>query len=191
MPRSPKDQAETANRVRSLLATRKLSLAELSRQSPNRFPKGRLFRIPPNFYDFLRRPSFSPSLHQVYVLSVLTDYAFADWLTVFGFSFEDAVMFQASQKRQRNAELAGRLEDPHAEVSGFEETGTPSLGAMLTPLSRWLTGSSKRSLDSLLTQRNRPFRYLKIGSHDAYAFPDLLPGSIARVDIRLASTSAL
>jgi len=191
MPHSAKRQEKIVDRVRSLLATRELSLMELSRQSRYRFPEGRLFRIPPNFYDFLRRPSFSPSLHQVYVLSVLTDYALADWLSVFGFSFDDAAAFQASHERYWTAELDAKLYDPHAEVSWFEETGTPALGTMLTPLSRWLTGTSERTLDSLPSKIGGSFRYLKIGSHDAYAFPDLLPGSIVRVDIRSASTSAL
>jgi len=190
MPRSPKHQAETISRVRSLLATRELSLAELSRQSCNRFPEERLFRIPFNFYDFLRRPSFSPSLHQIYALSVLTDYALADWLSLFGFSFDDAAIFQASRRRYRTAELDARLYDSSVEVSWFEEAGTPVLGTTLTPLSRWLRGRSKRSLHSLSNKIGVSFRYFKIGAHDAYAFPDLLPASIVRVDVRAPSTGA-
>lgn len=191
MPRPPQHRSETVDRVRSLLTTRGLSLAELSRQSRHRFPANRLFRIPPNFYDTLRRPSFTPSLHQVYALSVLTDYALVDWLAVFGFSFDDAAAFQASRRRYRTVELDARLYNPSVEVSWFLEAGTPVFGPTLTPLSQWLTGTSHCRLNSLSEQMNVSFRYLKIGSRDAYAFPDLLPASIVRVDVRLPSTGAL
>lgn len=191
MPRPPKRQLEVVRRVRSLLATRRLTLSELSRQTRQRFPGNRLFRIPRNFYDFLRRPSFTPRLHQVYALSVLTGYRLVDWLAVFGFSFDDPAVFQASRSRYRTVVLDARLYDPSVRVSWFEEAGTPSLGTTLTPLSQWLTGKSNRRLDSLSHNVDVLFRYLKIGSHDAYAFPDLLPGSIVRVDLRLPSTGAL
>ena len=36
----------------------------------------------------------------------------------------------------------------------------------------------------MLTLRNRPFLYAKIGWDDLFAFPELGPGSIARIDIR-------
>jgi hypothetical protein len=39
-------------------------------------------------------------------------------------------------------------------------------------------------LDSLSGTVRSSFRYFKIGSRDAYAFPELLPGSIVRVDSR-------
>lgn len=179
-------QSALIDTTRSILAARGLSLTELSRQSRIRFPRSPLFRIPPNFYDALRRASFSPSLHQVYALSVLTGYRIADWMSVFGFSFDDAVRFQASWPRYATAELDPRVYDPSAEVSWFEEVRAP-LGAELTPLSRWLFGKTTRPLESLTRRTNARFRYVKIGSRDAYAFPDLLPGSIARIDGRIPS----
>jgi hypothetical protein len=172
---------ELSDRVRSFLATWGLSLAELSRQSRSTFPANPRFRIPPNFYDVLRRPSFSPSLHQVYALSMLTDFALADWLSVFGFSFDDAARFQASFPQYQTVELDSRIYDPAAKVSWFERDTAPSLGIEPASLSNWLSGPATRPLDSLSTRPSGSFRYLKIGSRDAYAFPDLLPGSIVRV----------
>lgn len=191
MPRPSKRQLDVVRRVRALLTTRGVSLSELSQQTRQRFGGNRLFRIPRNFYDSLRRPSFTPRLHQVYALSVLTGYRLVDWLAVFGFSFDDAVMFQASRRRYRTVALDAKLYDPSVTVSWFEETGTPALGTTLTPLSQWLTGKSNRRLNSLSDKADVSFLYLKIGSRDAYAFPDLLPGSIVRVDVRISSTGAL
>jgi len=83
----PKSRFHLPDAIRRILAARGLSLADISRQSRLRFAGRRLFRIPPNFYDALRRTSFSPSLHQLFALSVLTGYRLADWLCVFGLSF--------------------------------------------------------------------------------------------------------
>jgi hypothetical protein len=170
--------------IRPILAARGLSLAELSRQSRIRFAGKRLFRIPPNFYDALRRASFSPSLYQLFAFSVLTGYRLADWLCVFGLSFDDAARFQAAWPRYQTAELDARVYHPSAYVPWFQEAQLVSFGAGLTPLSQWLSGKAVRRLDSLTTALDPSFRYLKIGSCDAYAFPDLLPGSIVRIDGR-------
>jgi hypothetical protein len=52
----------------------------------------------------------------------------------------------------------------------------------LVPLSQWLAPGTPRRLDSFSHDKRRAYRYLKIGSQDAFAFPDLLPQSIVRVD---------
>jgi hypothetical protein len=180
----PSPKPDSLGAIRTILAARGLTLAEISRQSRIRFSGNPLFRIPPNFYDALRHASFSPSLHQLFALSVLTGYRLADWLSVFGFSFDDAAGFQAAWPRYQTAELDARVYDPGAEVSWFHETQSVQLGKSMTPLSRWLSGSKTCPLSSLLKTFGHSFRYLKIGSRDVYAFPDLLPGSIARIDGR-------
>jgi hypothetical protein len=177
--------------LRAILQARGSSLAELSRQSRTRFAGNPLFRIPPNFYDALERVSFSPSLHQLFALSTLTGYRLADWLHLFGLSFDDASRFQASWPRYRTAELDARVYDPDADVSWFNETQSVRFGAGLTPLSQWLSGKTVRPLGSLATREKPSFRYFKIGSHDTYAFPDLLPGSIVRIDGRHLSEDSL
>lgn len=185
--------ADTAEITRFILAGRGFSLAEISRQSRIHFARNPLFRIPPNFYEALRRASFSPSAHQIYALSVLTGYRLADWMSVFGFSFDEAARFQASWPRYQTAELDARVYDRTAEVSWFEEVQVASLGIELTPLSQWLFGKTVRRPVNSLSKRmgGRSFRYLKIGSRDAYAFPDLLPGSIVRINSRIPSGQLL
>jgi hypothetical protein len=181
----------SSDTLRAILQARGSSLAELARQSRVRFAENPLFRIPPNFYDALGRSSFSPSLHQLFALSTLTGYRLADWLHLFGLSFDDASRFQASWPRYRTAELDARVYDPHADVSWFHETQPVLFGAGLTPLSQWLSGKTVRPLDSLAKSEKPSFRYFKIGSHDTYAFPDLLPGSIVRVDGRYRTEDLL
>lgn len=186
VPPSPYKQFNSADTVRRILAERGLSMAEVSRQSRTRFGGSRLFRIPPNFYEALGRASFSPSLHQLFVLSVLSGYRLADWLRVFDLSFEEIGRVQAIRPRYQTAELDAQVYARSVMVPWFEETGTILLGTEVTALSRWLTGSVLRPLDSLSPKIEAAFRYLKVGSRDAYAFPDLLPGSVVRVDSRVS-----
>jgi hypothetical protein len=192
MPRSPsRSRSALLDTIRAILATRGLSLAEISRRSDVRFAGNRLFRIPPNFYDALRHRSFSPRLHQLYALSTLTGFRLADWLLLFGFSFDDAAKFQAAWPQYQTVELDAHLYDPSIPVPWFEERNPVVLGTGLSPLSHWLSGSLVRRLDSLSDRIGPSFRYLQIGSRDAYAFPDLLPGSIARIDDRLSPDQLL
>jgi hypothetical protein len=51
----------------------------------------------------------------------------------------------------------------------------------LVPLSQWLAAGPARRSDSLSNATNAAYLYVKIGSEDAFAFPELLPGSIVRV----------
>jgi len=190
-PSLPESSQALPDRIRAILATRGLSLAEISRQSRIRFVGNSLFRIPPNFYDALRHVSFSPSIHQFFALSVLSGYRLTDWLHLFGFSFDDPARFQSSWPRYHTTELDAHVYDPSIDIAWFEEVRPVSLGAGLTPLSQWLSGRTIRSLDSLSSKFGPSFRYLKIGSRDAYAYPDLLPGSIVRVDTRITAEQLL
>ncbi len=181
VPLPPRERSNPADAVGSILSSRGLSLAEISRHSRSRFSGNPEFHIPANFYDALRHASFSPSAQQLYALSVLTGYRLADWMSVFELSFDDAAAFQAALPRYHTAELDARVYDRTAEVGWFNEPGPVTLGTTLAPLGRWLTGKTIRPLDSLSERTSASFRYLKIGSRDAYAYPDLLPGSIVRI----------
>src|SRR5262249_607547 len=80
-----------AESVRSVLSTRKLSVAKVSRAS--RSAETRAAHIPHSFYSSLRKPSFSPSLYQLHFLSRLTGYRLADWLVLFGISLDEVSRF--------------------------------------------------------------------------------------------------
>jgi hypothetical protein len=185
MPASPwLSRSNLIDTIRTILAARGLSLAEVSRRSRTGFAGNPVFRIPPNFYDALSHVSFSPSLPQIYALSVLTRYRLADWLRLFDFSFDHSATFQASWPRRQTAELDAHIYNSSDEISWFKELQPASLGASLMPLSQWLSEKVPQPLNSLGATLAPAFRYLKIGCRDAYTFPDLLPGSIVRVDRR-------
>jgi len=122
---------------------------------------------------------------------VVTGYRLPDWLALFDISFDNASAFQASLPSKRTTMLDPRLYDLGAGLSWYEESRISNLGTTLTPLSQWLSGSLNRTVHSLAKQAGSSFHYVKIGSQDAYAFPDLLPGSIARVDRRLPASQLL
>jgi len=164
-----------SNRIRSILATRGLHLAELARRSRLSFPRDRRFHIPPNLFHLLQRKAFSPSIHQIFALSQLCDYRMADWLTVFGLMLHDITRLQAVLPARYTTLLDPGLYDSRTWMMRFEETGIGHLSGPLRPLGERVHLRSAR--DSV---KSEAF-YAKIGALDAFAFPDLLPGSIVRI----------
>ena len=69
---------------------------------------------------------------------------------------------------------------PGVRIPWFREIQTPAFDSRLVPLSQWLARAPSRRIDSL-SQQTAVHRFVKIGSQDAFAFPELLPGSIVRV----------
>lgn len=174
---SSRSSSSLAERVRRILASHNLSLAQVSRASRG----NHLGHIPHNFYSSLRKRSFSPSLYQLHSLSRLTGDRLVDWLAVFGISLDDVSRFQVFFPSPRTVELDTRIYHRDAPVPRLYELKEPDLSTPLAPLSLWVAVGSRRCVESISPRPGRPFRYLKIGSHDALAFPDLLPGSIVRV----------
>jgi hypothetical protein len=117
----------------------------------------------------------------VLALSTLSDYLLVDWLAVFGFSLDDVPPFHATFPALRTVELDARVYQQRASIPRFCDLRKPDLSLPLVPLSRWIAPSRPRSFDSLSQAANDSYRYVKIGSQDDLAFPDLLPGSIVRV----------
>jgi hypothetical protein len=181
MPEAPAPAPpDLAGRIARILSSRGLSLAQVSRASAARSDRGRP-HLPHNLYSSLRKRSFSPSLHQVFALSVHSGYRLADWLEVFGFSLSDVSRFQLTFPTLRTVELDPRVYDDRAAVSWFREHRPADISAPMMPLGRWL-GLSRGRLSHPVPRAAKPrARYVKIGSEDAFAYPELLPGSIVRV----------
>ena len=72
-------------KIRSLLATRGLSLADVCRESRTHSADIRLGHVPHNLYDAIRKRQFTPSIFQIASLSTLSGYRFIDWLKLFSF----------------------------------------------------------------------------------------------------------
>ena len=168
-------------KIHSLLATRGLSLADICRESRSYSADTRLGHVPHNLYDAIRKRRFSPSIFQIASLSTLSGYRFIDWLKLFGFSLDDVPRFQALLPALRTAELDARIYDLDAKVPWFREVRPPSLSSPLLPLSQWLAPTEPRRAGLVAPAMPRAIRFVKIGSQDAFAFPNVLPGSIVRV----------
>jgi hypothetical protein len=181
--RSRKAPSSPADSVRRILADSNLSLADVSRAS--RRPENDLAPIPHNFYGLLRKASFSPSLAQLQSLSKLTGYQLVDWLSLFGFGLDDVARFQAHFPALRTVRLGRSIYQRRSRIPWFQDLREADLASPLVPLSRWLAGGVARSVDSLsVPAKTEDYSYVKIGFEDAFAFPDLLPGSIVRIDCR-------
>ena len=174
-----------AARIRSIFSARGLSLADVSRASRLLVLGGPLSHIPHNFYSWLRKRRFSPSLYQLVALSAVSGYRLVDWLAVFGFSLDNVPRFHASLSTLRTIELDSNIYQSRVRIPWFYDLKQPDFSLALAPLSQWLAPGAPRAYDSLANTAGAAYRYVKIGSEDAFAFPELLPGSIVRVSRRV------
>ena len=121
-----------------------------------RYGKDTAYFIPRSFLH-RQRCGITPHICQMVALSQVTGFRFVDWMKVCGFDFELILALQLRIHTERTAII------------------TPSQAPM--------------SSDSLILRRNSWFqnkndRYLfaKIGSRDAVAYPNVVPGSVVRAD---------
>jgi hypothetical protein len=188
-PRSPSlsDRAPglgIAERVQRILATRNLTLSQVSREIGLRYAQIPHYFVPHNFYYYLGLPGYSPRIEQVLALSRISKYRFADWLTVFGFRLDDISWLQTEMPSTRTALLDQTTYDRAAWIDWFRDAARSSDQPAVAPVAQLLTPGHPRRVDSLLAPEPSPFFYARVGRQDAFAFPDLLPGSIVRADTR-------
>jgi hypothetical protein len=175
-------------RVNAILASRTLTLYQVSQATAARYGRSSPSFLPHNFYYALGGASFSPSLHQVLALSQISNYRFYDWLRVFGFHPDDIGRLQASLPSKRTMILDSSLEDPEAWLAYFRNKSGDPPPPGITPIGRFLELASPLRLRSFPRASTTDFVYARIGSEDAFAFPELLPGSIVRADTRRAQS---
>jgi hypothetical protein len=181
----PAAGGDVAERVERILATRNLTLSGVSRELRRRYPRMPHYLVPHNFYYDLGLPGYTPRIEQVLALSRISNYRLADWLTVFGFHLDDLPRLQAEFPSARTSLLDHTAYDRAAWVGWFRDvTGDDADPPAVAPLGRLLAPAPARRVDSLLPPEPSPFLYAKIGRQDAFAFPEVLPGSIVRADTR-------
>jgi len=73
---------ELAERVKSILATKRLTLHQASQTSATLFGRGSPYYLPHNLYYDLSHGHFSPSLFQLVAFSRISNYRLRDWLRV-------------------------------------------------------------------------------------------------------------
>jgi hypothetical protein len=175
---------DVAERIKSILETRSLTLYQLSQRSEATYGHASLYILPHNLYYGLKLGTFSPSLHQLFALSRITNYRLTDWLYVFGFDLDEIPGLQALLPTTRTMLLDSSLSDPNTFISWFRDK-SPGAIPPIAPLSQLLEAGPIVRQGSLLEMNKQRFLYAKIGMEDALAFPDLLPGSIVRINPRL------
>jgi hypothetical protein len=173
-----------AERVERILATRNLTVSEVSRELRLRYGRMPHYLVPHDFYYDLGHPSYSPRIEQVLALSRISKYRLADWLTVFGLHLDDVPRLRADFPVARTSLLDPTTYDRAAWSGWFRDAPRAAASPAVAPLGRLLIPGNPRRADSLLAPEPSPFLYAKIGRQDAFAFPDLLPGSIVRADTR-------
>ena len=180
-----------AEKVRAILEKKKLTLYSVSQRSAELYGRSSPFFVPHNLYYDLRAGSFRPSIHQISALSRISGYRLADWLRVFGYNLENITQLQVRLPAKRTFVLDTSLTDLEEWIPWFDSrpdgTSTPSIA----PLAKLLRATPARRINSLKDPVTRHFVYAKVGVEDALAFPDLLPGSIVRVNPEIVDSTYL
>jgi hypothetical protein len=179
--------ADLAERVRSILRSKHLTLSKVSLLSAAPFGRSSRYFLPHTLYHEFRLGTFSPSLHQVFALSQLSGYRFFDWLRVFGCDLEDMPRLQVLLPSTRTTLLDSSLIDADAWVPWFRNRPRGAPVPPIAPLAKLLEVTAPRRLRFLSGIGNRGFLYARIGRQDALAFPDLIPGSIVRVNPKFSN----
>jgi hypothetical protein len=186
VPASPRQKsranADLAESIQSILASRGLTLYQASQRSETLYGRSSPYFLPHNLYYDLRGGTFSPSIYQFLAFSRITGYRLSDWLRVSGADIENIAWLQVSLPSPRTILLDSSLADPYAWVPWLRNKVGNVPAPPIAPLGQLLELSHPRRLRYLSERNNRGFLYAKIGYQDALAFPDLLPGSIVRVN---------
>jgi hypothetical protein len=182
-PRPPHGPTpELAERVRQVLAGRDLTFSKVSRECIRLFPAMRRCRIPRNFYQDLLKTTLSPDIFQVFALSAISGYRMADWLRLFGLPIEQIPRLQLSLPAKRTALLDSMRFPGDTELEWTFDFRRPV--ESIYPLGRLLHASQVRLSTSVRQPQAENYLYARVGLQDTFAFPDLLPGSILRIDSR-------
>ena len=170
------------DRVRKILYTRGLTLFQVSRHSAEIFGRSSPYYLPHHLYSDLAAPSRTPSIHQVVALSRVSNYRLCDWLAVFGFRLEDIPRLQSLLPLKRTIVLDSSVYDENALIPWFVEKLHPERIPGIAPLGYLLEPGPPRRVKTLRSLNRKAFLYAKLGDNDRLAFPDLMPGSIVRID---------
>ena len=174
-------RSASVRRIRSILATRGMNLADAARRSREEFPDDKRFHVPSNLYYVIERTGFSPGIHQLYALSRLSNYRLVDWFGVFGLALDDIPRLQTVLPARYTTLIDSGVYDDQTLALSFERRADTFPSASLSPLGEWVRVGPPRPYAGADGKQDSAHIYAKIGFKDALAFPDLLPGSIVRV----------
>jgi transcriptional regulator with XRE-family HTH domain len=175
-------------RVRGTLATKNLTIYRIAALSRLRHPHESSYHLPHNFYFQLESAKWSPTIQQLAALAEFSNYRLVDWLDLFGFHWDQIAQAQAALPRPRTALLDGRVHNINTRIPWFRDRLRYDAILPVAPLSQILDQAGKFPVSMLpFPTESSDFLYAKIGQQDAFAFPDLMPGSIVRANFHLAA----
>jgi hypothetical protein len=125
---------ELAERVKSILATKRLTLHQASQTSATLFGRGSPYYLPHNLYYDLSHGHFSPSLFQLVAFSRISNYRLRDWLRVFGFDIEAIPRLQIQFRSKRTALLESSVDDRNSRFRWFRSVDAFALPTDIVPL---------------------------------------------------------
>jgi transcriptional regulator with XRE-family HTH domain len=113
-------------------------------------------------------------------LSRISGYRVADWFRVFGFDLEEITRLQILLPSKRTTVLDTSLTNPNEWIPWLRSRpiGEPPA---IAPIAQLVELGPRRRIASA-SPIGRHFIYAKVGAEDAFAFPDLAPGSVVRVN---------
>ena len=171
-------------RIRGILRSKSLTLYKVSVWTRTHYSGQPSYYIPRNLYFQLRSARWTPTIQQALALSQVSGHPLADWLEAFGFRLDELSYLQVILRYPRTVLLDATVYDRSARVPWFRDRTISAAIPGIAPLSQLLAQDDSTAVGSLIRKEISPYFYAKIGQRDAYAFPDLLPGSIVRVDSR-------
>jgi hypothetical protein len=171
--------------VRDILASRDLTLYEVSLRSRSLYGVSSPHFIPHNFYYELRRPTFSPSLYHFAALSRISGYRLSHWLRAFHIPLENISRMQLLLPAKRTILLDSSVVDEDEEVPWFRGKAVTSPRPPIAPLTQLLEFHGRKRIAEFSGKQGHSFRYAKIGREDALVFPEVVPGSIVRVNLEI------
>jgi hypothetical protein len=118
----------------------------------------------------------------LFAFSQISNYRLSEWIRVFGFDLETIPRLQIQLPAPHTTLLDSSLVEPDAHVRWFRNL--PSVGPLspVEPLARLLSWGKSCRVSSLTTPTGKRSLYAQIGELDALGFPDVLAGSIVRIN---------
>lgn len=171
----PIDPRRRAQKIKCGLKSAGLTLERLSILTAERYGRSSPYFIPPTFCYKLAM-GVTPHICQIAALSAITKYPFTGWMTAFGFDLAQIPRLQVKLHHDHTVLVTPLERDTDGFVSRQDPRSAVRTFAKARPSPHW-----ERKPDCGLAGR---YLYAKIGTADTWAFPELVPGSIVRVDTR-------
>lgn len=146
-------------------------MARLSALTAHRYGRASPYFVPQTFLYTLAT-GVTPHVCQIGALSVLTPYRFTDWMTAFGFDLAQIPRLQVKLHHDYTVVLTPIEREREEQIS-------PRAAACGFVGHRSSVRQEEKSV-GLVSQ----YIYAKIGTTDLSVFPELLPGSVVRVNTR-------